>query len=627
MTPGSPRTNRQLKCGGCRMIAHAACANKTSGGQNRIDRGRTSWPSFAQDPGVLTRQPSRTGDRVDGHLFDLWRLLTSINEGHNHYAIDNLRPLEPILGERLAAAFRQALTAFWRHWEPTLPSARLPHQRNSMSDIDCMGIAGVSVEAAQTPTWPTALSSANARRAAQYAVLEINGFPSWLVLLARKFPAEVRAVLMGEMEADIQNTAPGPRAGPLEYAARALPEILQCLASPLFDLLAARDDFPLPTLGPILSVIVQSQMRNAKLASLAVSRFASTTDLTVAASYLGAAFQVNPDQAVAALTNRLATMAEGDQTILVQAVLPDLFDTSFSRRDAQPPPIPFKVLERLVEIAFRTIRVEDDNRHDDGKVFTRDGRHAAESARGYLFNLLCNTPGRAAFESLNQFAQMPGFPVPPKRMEALAFRRAAEDAEHSPWPPGEAYAMEQNFDAVPSTPADLQLVALRHLADLQRSLHHDDFAQGRTLKLLPDEQAVQNWVADQLRNRQRRAYSLEREPHVVAEKELDIRMRAPKTDASVPIEIKVAESWMLPELEIALTDQLIGRYLRAYNASHGLLLLVQQKARPRGWQAPGGHWLSFPEVVARLRGMSDAIAATAPDAPQCRIAVLDVSSL
>jgi hypothetical protein len=590
-----------------------------------------SWQNFLAklraDPGVLTRQPPPTRDRVDGHLFNLWELLTSTDGGRNRYAIDNVRPLEPILGEEVTDAFRQALTAFWRQWEPTLPSARPPDQRNRMSKIDCMGIAGVSVEAKQTPTWPTALTSSDAYRAAQYAMLEINGFPAWLIPLARCFPAEVRAVLMTEIEADIQNTAPGPRAGPLEYATRAAPEIVQCIAVPLFDLLVAQANFPRPSLGPTLTVIVQAQIRNAELASLAISRFTSATDLTVAAAYLGAAFQIDPDQALTALLNRLAAIAEGEQTVLVQAVLPDLFDTSFTRRDVEPPTVPFKVLEQLVNIVFSTIRVEDDNRHDDGKAFSPDMRDAAESARGYLFNLLSNTPGRATFESLNRLAQMPGFPIPPKRMEALAFKRAAEDAEHSPWPPGDAYAMEQVFDAAPRTPAELQCVALRRLADLQHSLHHDDFAQGRTLKLLPDEQAVQNWVADQLRSRQRRAYSLEREPHVVDEKEPDIRMRAPTTDASVPIEIKVAESWTLPELEAALTDQLIGRYLRAYNASDGILLLVHQKPRPRGWQAPDEDWWSFPEVVAHLRGMADTIAATGPDAPQCRIAVLDVSSL
>lgn len=185
--------------------------------------------------------------------------------------------------------------------------------------------------------------------------------------------------------------------------------------------------------------------------------------------------------------------------------------------------------------------------------------------------------------------------------------------------------MEQQFDAAPNTPADLQSVALRRFADLQHSLHHDDFAQGRTLKMLPDERAVQNWVADQLRNRQRRAYSVEREPHVVDEKEPDIRLRARTTDASLPIEIKVVESWTLSQLEAALVEQLGARYLRAKDASHGILLVVHQNAREQGWKSGDGRWLMFREVVLHLRNLADAEAARSPDAPQAIVAVLDVS--
>ena len=61
-------------------------------------------------------------------------------------------------------------------------------------------------------------------------------------------------------------------------------------------------------------------------------------------------------------------------------------------------------------------------------------------------------------------------------------------------------------------------------------------------------------MANELRNRQGRAYSVEREPHVVDEKEPDIRLRAKASDASLPIEVKVPESWSLAELEEALTD-------------------------------------------------------------------------
>ena len=188
--------------------------------------------------------------------------------------------------------------------------------------------------------------------------------------------------------------------------------------------------------------------------------------------------------------------------------------------------------------------------------------------------------------------------------------------------------MEQQFDADPNTPADLQSVALRRLADLQHSLHHDDFAQGRTLKMLPDERAVQKWVADQLRNRQRRAYSVEREPHVVDEKEPDIRLRARTTGASLPIEIKVVgERWALAQLEAALIEQLGARYLRAKNANHGILLLVHQKSREQGWKSRDGRWLTFQDVVQHLRTLANAQAAKSPDAPQALVAILDVSDL
>ena len=141
------------------------------------------------------------------------------------------------------------------------------------------------------------------------------------------------------------------------------------------------------------------------------------------------------------------------------------------------------------------------------------------------------------------------------------------------------------------------------------------------------ESAVQIWVADRLRLKQGRAYSVEREPEVVEGKTPDIRLQARNTNASMPIEIKVAESWSLPQLEDALNVQLGGRYLRAQDAHHGVLLVVHQKARKRGWRNAKGRMLAFPQVIEHLQRMADATAAIAPDAPQARIALLDVSDI
>jgi hypothetical protein len=134
-------------------------------------------------------------------------------------------------------------------------------------------------------------------------------------------------------------------------------------------------------------------------------------------------------------------------------------------------------------------------------------------------------------------------------------------------------------------------------------------------------------VATELRSRQGRAYSVEREPHVADEKAPDIRLRAKASDASLPIEVKVPESWSLAELEEALNEQLAGRYLRAQDAKHGILLLVHQQARSRGWAAADGSFLAFEQVVAHLRKIAEQTAGSAQDTPQALIEVIDVSEV
>jgi hypothetical protein len=125
--------------------------------------------------------------------------------------------------------------------------------------------------------------------------------------------------------------------------------------------------------------------------------------------------------------------------------------------------------------------------------------------------------------------------------------------------------------------------------------------------------------------KQGRSYSVDREVHVADEKEPDIRLRCKPTDATMPIEVKVAESWTLEQLEDALVKQLCGRYLRAKDGRHGILLLVHQTHRPRGWPRKKGTALTFTEVVAHLKKMAVGISGAAVGGQQPEIASIDVS--
>lgn len=309
-----------------------------------------------------------------------------------------------------------------------------------------MAIAGISMEARTDPQWIDRLSSAEAARAAAFGTLELNGFPPWMSPLAEKWPDEVRNVLAGEILVEIDDPTPGLHRGTLQDVHYAEAAIAAIVAPSLLSGLESRPGLEGKVLASVLTILCRGlPAANAEFTALMLARATSTPNLEAAAYYLGAAFQSDADAAVAALTTKLDTLNAQDQRFLIERLLPRLFGDRIIEPEVKTPALPLGVMERLVTIAFRTVRVEDDNRHEDGVVYSPDARDAAERARGALFNLLIATPGRATVETLHRFKSVPDMPIHAGRLDDLIFTMAAEDSEHSPWNPSEAYALEQQF--------------------------------------------------------------------------------------------------------------------------------------------------------------------------------------
>jgi hypothetical protein len=590
-----------------------------------------SWRDFADrlraDPGQLRSIEPPTEKGVDARLYHLWKLLDAAGENQSRYAISDLSPLVPMLGTAVVDALQDAFVSYWRRWNPKLRSERDASNRNGISGLDCIGIVGVTQEAKLRPTWAGELTFDDAMRAAIYGTLELNGYPSWFFDLARAQPEAVGSVLVRSITPELACADETVRPDALEDISRAEIAISSLVAEHLFRFLSAQTDLPTIRLAPILRILCAAYTDKPGLASHLGERFKRCGSLEHEALYLGSLFKLDPVQATAALDKRLSDLPSDRQTRLVQIVLPKVFGRQGEDRDIEQYGIPFDVLERLVRIAFRTIRVEDDNDHPVGEAYDIDARDDAENARSALFKVLIDTPGLATFAAIGRLAADPDFPVPTRRMRELARVRAAQDAEPEAWSSADVHAFEVDSVTAPRNARDLQWLAVRKIIDLQHDLLNADYAQGATVARLPNEVDVQNWVADRLRGAQGRNYSIEREPHVVDEKEPDIRFRAKATDANVPMEIKVAESWTLDDLDEALVTQLIGRYLRDRDSRWGILLVVNQSARPQGWWSnEDGAWLTFDQVMSRLRDRAYSIAAASPNAPQVEIAVIDVTS-
>ena len=211
-------------------------------------------------------------------------------------------------------------------------------------------------------------------------------------------------------------------------------------------------------------------------------------------------------------------------------------------------------------------------------------------------------------------------------MVRRALERALEDSEPGAWSAEDVCGFESTHLTAPHTPRDLQRLVIRRLNDFNYDLSNSDFSNGAHLAALPHETDVQIWIADELRKNQGRAYSVEREPELVAGKKPDIRFEAKATNARVQMEVKVANDWTLPQLEDALQVQLVEQYLRDRRNHYGILLLVLKEPRKRGWRSADGSNWGFEKVVRHLRRTARAIAVASTNAPQAEIVVVDVSA-
>jgi hypothetical protein len=595
----------------------------------RIDQ---TWIDAMADlrlnPGQLRQLNPVSDQGVDGRLYNLWQLLEWSVPQKARYAIEDVSPLEPIIGSEATLAVRDGLIGIWRQWKPRLKSERDPANRNRINSIDCMGIAGITLEAKGSPHWSQALSSDEARRATEYATVELNNFPFWIKDVAATHPTEVRDVLLKEVVSEIERTEPGAHAGTLSDIDHADTVVSNMIASDLFRELRDSSDVPAGCLAPILRIVSRglTTSERAAFTTFCLRRFRDIADPAVASLYLKAVFVDGPDMATDAFLERLDSLPDQAQTVLATHAMPAIFGGRFGRDDAPLIHVPPHVLERLVIVAFRTIRVEEDNDRPNGEVFSPNTRDDAEGARSNVFGLLTRTPGQATFDAINRFQEIDNFAIPKANLLELAFDRAANDAEAERWNPADLLIFEKTAETAPSTGKDLKHVVMRRLGDIQHDLLHGDFAQGRSFKTLPAEVDVQNWIGDRLRMKQGRSFSVEREPHVIDEKEPDIRVRAKASDANVSIEIKVAESWTLEQLEEALIEQLCGRYLRAKDGRHGILLLVNQMERSNGWKSRKDGFLTFAQLVVHLHEIALRICGASWDGPQPEIAALNVSS-
>ncbi len=164
--------------------------------QREEAEAHNSWVEFWQE---IANNPDTVfgPDRAENTAWNLWRAMAPA--GYQSRASGwNRRFIEQQFDKDVADRLRATLMAMWRKDTPTLRSERPESEKNTTLLRWQLGLAAIAAEA-EDPQWASKLSDQEARLAARYAPLELNGFPSWLEALIEAHPSAVDAVLGQEL--------------------------------------------------------------------------------------------------------------------------------------------------------------------------------------------------------------------------------------------------------------------------------------------------------------------------------------------------------------------------------------------------------------------------------------------
>ena len=114
------------------------------------------------------------------------------------------RTLIDEFGHDVAAAYRDAAMAHWRHCKPGLRSegAETKHRHHSLT----FGLVGLQIEATELDSFPTHLCDSEVDLALRYIIYERNGFPSWLESMYRVHTHAVMEFIQAELFWELAHT-------------------------------------------------------------------------------------------------------------------------------------------------------------------------------------------------------------------------------------------------------------------------------------------------------------------------------------------------------------------------------------------------------------------------------------
>jgi hypothetical protein len=545
------------------------------------------WREIADNPDAVF-----SANRADNTAWNLWQAMA--RSGRQSRASGwNRRFIEEQFGKDVADRLRFALSAMWRKDKPTLRSERPQAQKNSFLVRWQLGLAAIAAEA-EDPQWAGKLTHEEARLASRYAPIELNGFPSWLDSLVEAHPAAVDSVLGQELALQLLEPLDATdhpiflqniRHASPQVAALFVPRIRAWLDENHGNVGGNNHDAAERRLSQAVEVLQHSgDPETARhLEALATRALSAGLDAPFASVWLPVLMQLNPEAGVDVLERGLQ-----DQSSEARGTAVRWFSTLFGQ-DHGSAPVDVRggrfspaLLLRLVRLVYRHVRPADDANHEGS--YSPDTRDHAEHGRGAILKALLATTGSEGWAAKLEMAADPLFAHFRDRAIAIAYERAAEEADGVAWAEFDVVALDRYGESPPST-RDAMFAVMRDRLDDIDDLLLEDVSPRETWAGISEERLMRRELARALRDDANHIYTVDQEAATADEKETDIRLRSTSSSQQATIELKIGEKGRSgAQLRATLKTQLLTKYMAAEDCRSGCLVVTV--ASDKKWEHP-----------------------------------------
>lgn len=554
-------------------------------------KSHASWAAFWKE---VAEKPDEmfAADRAENTAWNLWRAMDR-SGSESRRSGWNRRFIEFQFGKDVANRLRSAMSAYWRKEKPTLWSERKESEKNTFLVRWQFGLASISAEA-EDPKWASRLSDEEARLAVRYAPLELNGFPSWLDSLIEAHPKAVDAILGEELTLSLREPFKGNphsiflqniRHASLRVIVHFTPRISDWLDEALATLGDNTADEARGRLDQAVDILLHSgdSGQLPRLEALAQRGVANGLDAPFTHVWLPTLIQLSPEKGVTALEHGLAKMAPSARGPGV-----DWFANLFGRDhrataiDLRNPAFTPAILLRLVRLAYKHVRFEEDAHHESS--YALDERDNAENARDGVLKALLATTGSAGWSAKLEMAEDPLFAHFKDRAIALAREASAVEADGAPMSNAGVISLDQYGEAPPTTRDGIFEIMRDRLDDIDELLLRDTSPR-EAWAGIQDEKVLRREIARTLTDNANHLYTVDQEAATADEKETDIRLRSAGSGQQAVIELKVGEKdRSAGVLRATLKDQLLKKYMASDGCKSGCLYV--SCATDRTWVHP-----------------------------------------